>query len=200
LNLILKLYEPSSGDIFIDGHNIREIKSGFLKAQIGAALQEPFLLNDTVENNIRYGRKNIEREEIDKISGICRINEFIRGLPKGYQTIVGENACKISEGQKQKIAIARALAKNPKILILDEAFSSMDSESEEKIIRNIRENFKNITLIAVSHRLSTVLRADLVYFLNGSCRLRIGKGSRLLKEDEGFFALFAGQSEGNNSK
>ncbi|MBL7131044.1 MAG: ABC transporter ATP-binding protein [Candidatus Omnitrophica bacterium] len=193
LNLILRLYEPSSGDILIDGQRIKELSFSSLKGQIGMALQEPFLLNDTVRRNIAYAVDGVDDKEIIEAARICGVDEFVRHLSKGYQTIIGENACKLSEGQKQKIAIARALVKKPKILILDEAFSSMDSASEEGIIRNIKENFKHITLIVVSHRLSTVLNADLVYFLNRPDRLIIGKAEELLRKDEEFSVLFAGQ-------
>ena len=193
LNLILRLFDPWEGEILIDGYRIKDLKFSSLRGQIGVALQEPFLLNDTIRRNITYGVDKVDNEKIVEVARICGVDDFVDKLPKGYDTIIGENACKISEGQKQKIAIARALIKKPKILILDEAFASMDSASEEMIIKNIRKNFKEITLIVVSHRLSTVMSADLVYFLNRPDELIIGRCEELLKEAEEFSTLFANQ-------
>ena len=194
LNLLLRLYDPWSGDITIDRYRIKELSLNCLKGQVGMALQEPFLLNDTVKMNIAYGVDSVDEQEIIETARICGVDSFVDRLPDKYQTIAGENACKMSEGQKQKIAIARALIKKPNILILDEAFSSMDSASEEIIIKNIRQAEKKTTLIVVSHRLSTVLKADLVYFLNRFGGLTIGRGKELLEKDAAFSALFSGQN------
>jgi len=195
LNLLLRLYDPWEGRIFINGYDIKDLKIGSLRKQIGIVLQEPFLWNDSIENNIRYGKEDATREEIITVSQLTLVDDFVKDLPDGYKTVIGEGACKLSEGQKQKIAIARALVKNPKILMLDEASSSMDSASEEKILRNIKKTQKDATLIVVSHRLSTVLSADTVYFLNSFNSLIIGKPEDLLKTNKEFSNLFAGQNE-----
>jgi ABC-type multidrug transport system fused ATPase/permease subunit len=200
LNLILRLYDPWSGDIIIDGYRIKDLTFNSLKGQIGMALQEPFLLNDTVEANIGYGRGGADEKEITEAAKISGADDFIINLPDRYRTLIGENACKLSEGQKQKIAIARALVKRPKILIFDEAFSSMDSSSEEMIMKNIKKTQRDVTLIVISHRLSAVLNADLAYFLNRSNGLCIGRGEELLQKNEEFSALFVGQSEINLGK
>jgi len=196
LNLILRLYDPWAGDIIIDGDNIKNLKFNSLRGQIGIALQEPFLWNDTIENNIRYSKPNATEKEIIEISRICKVDDFVKNLPNRYQTIIGENACKISEGQKQKIAVARALIKRPRILILDEAFSSIDSQSEERIIANVKETQNSLTTIVVSHRLSTVMSADLVYFLNRPDEMIIGTGEELIQSSREFHDLFAGQIGG----
>jgi len=164
LNLVLRLYDPWNGSVIIDGHKIKEMSLCSLKGQIGVALQEPFLLNDTIENNIRYAKKDVSKEELMWVSRLCGVDEFAQRMAKEYETIIGENACKISE--EQKIALARALIKKPKILIIDEAFSSIDCLSEEQIARNIKENFKDTTMIVISHRSSTMDMADSVYFFN----------------------------------
>jgi len=195
LNLLVRLYDIWEGEILIDGYNIKELKLNSLKEQIGFCLQEPFLWNDTVENNIRYGKENADFKEIIAVSEIALVDEFVSQLPDGYNTVIGENACKISEGQKQKIAIARALIKKPKILILDEAMSSMDSASEEKIISNIKDNYKALTLIVVSHRLSTVMRADLVYYFVSASKMIIDKVENLLEDNKEFNQLFTGQDK-----
>ncbi|MDP2924700.1 MAG: ABC transporter ATP-binding protein [Candidatus Omnitrophota bacterium] len=166
INLILRLYRPLSGEIFIDGNDINGIKAESLYSQIGCVLQEPYLWNDTIANNISYGKKDSCLNDIEEAAKIACADNFIQALPNGYDTVIGENACKISEGQKQRIAIARALIKKPKILILDEALSSVDMELENNIIENIKSFLKNTTLIVISHRISTVKRADIVYFIS----------------------------------
>jgi ATP-binding cassette subfamily B protein len=191
LNLLLRLYDPWSGDITIDRYRIKELSFNSLKGQIGMALQEPFLLNDTVKMNIAYGIEGVDEEEIIETARICGVDSFVARLPDKYQTIIGENACKMSEGQKQKIAIARALIKRPKILILDEAFSSMDSASEEIIIKNIRQAQKGATLIVVSHRLSTILKADLVYFFNQKGDMIIDTPQNLMAKNAELVNLFS---------
>jgi len=194
LNLMLKLYRPCSGDIFIDEYKIENINADSLHSQIGIALQEAFLWNDTIRNNIKYGNPKATEQDIIDAVRICRVDEFVKYFPSQYKTVIGEGACKISEGQKQKIAIARALIKKPRILLLDEAFSSMDSKSEDEILQNIKNAYKDILLIVVSHRLSTVLSSDLVYLLPGSNNsMIIGQPKELIKTNHVFSSLFASQ-------
>ncbi len=193
LNLLERLYDPWEGEILIDGYNIKDLKFSSLRKQIGFVLQEPFLWNDSIENNIMYGKEDASREEMFRVSGIAGVEEVVRTLNNGYATIIGENACKLSEGQKQKIAIARALIKTPKILILDEAMSSMDSASEERIISNIKKNQSDLTLITVSHRLSTVMSANLVYYFFRPNEMIVDKVQNLFECNRDFTRLFIGQ-------
>ena len=193
LNLIVRLYDPWRGEILIDGVSIRDITMEGLKEQIGMALQEPFLFNDTVMNNIAYGKKNAGKAEIYEAARCSLTDDFIKNLPDGYETVIGENACKISEGQKQRIAIARAIIKRPRILILDEAMSSVDLASEEKILLNIKQHLGEMSLITVSHRMSTVMGADLVYFLKRPDQVIVGHCEKLLQGDREFYDLFKGQ-------
>lgn len=193
LSLILRLYEPTDGSILIDGMDVRDIKSESLIAQIGIALQEPFLLNDTVKNNILYAKENASQDEVMEAAHIAEAEDFICGLPEKYNTQIGENACKISEGQKQRIAIGRAVIKKPKILILDEAMSSLDSQTEDKIIDNLKEKFKDSALIIVSHRLSSAKNMDLVYFLESNHHIEAGTHQRLLERNPKYKELFASQ-------
>lgn len=195
ISLILRLYEPQEGSILIDGLDIRGIKSESLKEQIGVALQEPFLLNDNIRNNILYAKENAIDAEVMEAAHIAEAHNFISGFPEKYDTQIGENACKISEGQKQRIAIARALIKRPKILILDEGLSSLDSQTEDKIIENLRQEFKDSTFIVVSHRLSTVQNMDLVYFLECPSSIEIGTHEKLIERNPGYKKLFASQIE-----
>ena len=194
-NLILRLYNPSDGQILIDACEVSNVEAKSFFAQIAAVLQEPYLWNDTVENNIRYGKEDSDIKEIKDAARVACIDDFINGLPRQYNTIIGENACKISEGQKQRIAIARAVIKGPKILILDEALSSVDAQIEGKIIDNIRAFLPQSTLVVISHRLSTIKKMDLVYFLIGAKKIEVGTSEALLNMDIGYRNYLAHQLE-----
>lgn len=195
LSLILRLYEQEKGAIFIDGIDIRKIKLDSLKSHIGIALQEPFLWNDTIANNILYDREEATFEEAIKAAKLAEAHDFIMNFPDKYDSLIGEMACKISEGQKQRIAIARALIKKPKILILDEAMSSIDPKTEDKIIENILSEFMDSTIIIVSHRLSAARKMGLVYFLESPDRLDIGAHEELMVRNFHYAGLFMHQIE-----
>jgi len=173
INLLLGLYDVQKGSITIDGHDIKDIEPGALKSQIGFAPQEPLLWNDTVMNNIRYGSEEASDEEVYWAARVAEADRFIRALPQKYQTVIGENACKLSEGQKQRISIARALLKRPKILIFDEAMGSLDTEGEDAILTNIERALQDTTLIVVTHRHSSLKRMDAVYDLESPDRISI---------------------------
>ncbi|OGW83549.1 MAG: hypothetical protein A2987_04060 [Omnitrophica bacterium RIFCSPLOWO2_01_FULL_45_10] len=193
LSLIVRLYRPLYGEILIDGHNVNDVKSNSFYGQIGFVPQESYLWNDTLEHNIKFGKEDAAFYEVKNAAQIARIDNFIDSLPGGYNTIIGENACKISEGQKQRIAIARAVIKRPKILILDEAMSSLDSETEDKIIDNIKRGLADSTVIIVSHRLSAIEKMDRVYFLEGPSSVTIGTHAELIERSRGYRDLFASQ-------
>ena len=189
------MYDPWDGEIIIDGCSINKLKFHALRSQIGFVLQEPFLWNDTIDNNIRYAKEDATREEIMRVAQLAIVDKFVKDLPDGYATIVGENACKISEGQKQRIALARALINKTKILVLDEAMSSLDSQTEERIIDNLKYEFKDSTLIVVSHRFSTVQKMDLVYFFESLSNIEIGAHEELIERSPKYRELFASQIE-----
>lgn len=193
INLILGLYEPREGEILIAGHAPAHIAPASLRAQISVALQEPFLWNDTIANNIRYLKEGASDAEIAAVAAIAGVDEFVRTLPQRYDSLVGEAACTLSEGQKQKIAIARALLIKPKILILDEAMSSMDSYSEEKMMKEIRRLAIPLVIV-ISHRLSTVMACDRAYFLKSNTTMIADKPPVLLAADESFRKIFASQA------
>ena len=138
------------------------------------ALQNSYLWDDTIENNIKFGKSNATDEEVVEAAKVACIDEFIDKLPDGYKTFIGENACKISEGQRQRISIARAVIKKPAILILDEGLSSVDAGTEDKIINNIKKFLKESTVIIISHRLSTMKKVDLIYFLMNPEKIYVG--------------------------
>lgn len=195
INLIVKLYHVSEGHILIDGQDIDLIRNKSLREQIGVALQKPILWNDSIENNIIYGCSKASEEEILRASRITCADGFIKDLPQGYKTIVGEEAVRLSEGQKQRIAIARAIIKNPKILIIDEGMSSLDSQTEDEIINNIKRELKNTTLIIVSHRLSTIKKMDVVCLLEKTDKINIATHEQLVKQNPAYKELFASQIE-----
>jgi len=192
VNLVLGLYEPWSGNIFINGHSVEVMDSSLLQKQVGVALQESYLWNDTIENNIKYAKTNATQEEIHSVAKVTGVDDIVRSLPLGYATIIGENACKLSEGQKQKIALARALLKKPKILILDEAMASMDSLSEERIVREIKQLPISLVII-VSHRLSSVMACERVYFFESPTTVITAQPEDLLTTNKTFSNLFATQ-------
>lgn len=195
LSLILRLYDPLEGRVLIDSLDIKDIKIKSLKEQIGMALQSSFFWNDTIKNNILYAKEAASMDEVIEAAHIAEVSRFITRFPGGYDTVVGEDACNISEGQKQRIAIARAVIRRPKILILDEAMSSLDSETEDKIIDNIKREFKDSTVIIVSHRLSTVQKMDLIYFLENPSNMVVGAHKEILKINKKYRDLFASQIE-----
>lgn len=165
-NLVPRFYDPTSGRILIDGRDLREFRLNSLRDKIGIVAQETFLFNDTIANNIGYGSPNADRARIEAAARNALADEFILQLPEGYDTIIGERGLKLSGGQRQRISIARALLKNAPILILDEATSHLDSESEILVQRALANLMANRTVIVIAHRLSTIRRADKIIVLD----------------------------------
>jgi len=167
VNLIPRFYDPLRGRVLIDGADIRDVTLDSLRSQIGIVLQDTFLFNDTVRNNIRYGRLDATDEEIEDAARRAYADEFIQELPEKYETLIGERGVKLSGGQKQRLAIARALLADPRILILDEATSLVDTEAEQLIQRALEELRHNRTTFVIAHRLSTVRDADKIIVIAG---------------------------------
>ncbi|MFQ6083723.1 MAG: ABC transporter ATP-binding protein [Candidatus Aminicenantia bacterium] len=174
VNLIPRFYDPQQGNIFIDGINIKEVRIQDLRKAIGIVPQETFLFSGTIKENIKYGRLNASDEEIIEAAKLANADEFIRKLPQGYDTEIGERGMKLSGGQRQRIAIARVILKDPKILILDEATSELDAESEKLIQDALRKLCKNRTTFIIAHRFSTIINVDKIIVLDNG-RI-IGKG------------------------
>lgn len=181
-NLIPRLYEISEGSIKIDEIDIKDVKLHSLRSQIGIVMQEPYLFNDTIEANLRYGREDATDEEIIEACKSAYIHDFIMSLPEKYKTIVGNRGVKLSGGEKQRISIARVILKNPRILILDEATSSLDSVSEMYIQKALVPLLKGRTSIVIAHRLSTVLSADNILVFEDGRVVQSGKHEDLLVE------------------
>ena len=156
---------PTSGQVLVDGRDLEELKLADYRAQLGVVLQENFLFDGTVAENIRFARPDATRAEIEEVAKIAHADEFVRAFPEGYDTIVGERGIKLSGGQRQRIAIARAILADPRILILDEATSSLDSESEALIQEGLRRLREGRTSFVIAHRLSTIRSADQILVL-----------------------------------
>ena len=173
-NLIPRFFDVTKGRILIDGHDIRDVTASSLRAQIGMVTQETILFNDTVFNNIGYGRAPQHAEEVEKAARVALAHDFIMELPLGYQTMIGERGQRLSGGQRQRIAIARALLKNPPLLILDEATSELDTESELLVQRALANLMTGRTVLVIAHRLSTVRRADRIVVLDRGTISEVG--------------------------
>ncbi|PYJ04957.1 MAG: ABC transporter ATP-binding protein [Verrucomicrobia bacterium] len=186
LSLILRLYDPTTGAVKIDCRDLRSVTQKSLREQIGLVTQETFLFHDTVFNNILFGRLDATPEEIHEAARAAYAHDFITAQPKGYQTVIGDKGCLLSGGQQQRLAIARAILKNAPILLLDEATSSLDSESEKQIQKALVELAAGRTVIAIAHRLSTVLSADQIIVMDCGRVKEIGTHAELL-EKSGYY-------------
>jgi len=164
-NLLPRFYDVAGGAVRIDGHDVRELSLAGVRSLIGIVAQDTFLFNDTVGNNIAYGRGGVSPAEIQRAAESALAHEFILRLPAGYDTVIGDRGLKLSGGQRQRIAIARALLKNAPILILDEATSHLDTESEILVQRALANLMEHRTVIVIAHRLSTIRRADKIVVL-----------------------------------
>jgi ATP-binding cassette subfamily B protein len=178
--LIPRLYDPTIGRILIDGYDLRDVTLSSLTAQIGMVTQETYLFNDTVRANLLYGKLNATQAEIEDAARAANIHDFIMGLPLQYQTVVGERGYRLSGGEKQRLALGRVILKNPRILVLDEATSSLDSQSEALIQEALSRVMVGRTNIVIAHRLSTILAADLILVLDYGRIVERGTHSELL--------------------
>jgi ATP-binding cassette, subfamily B, bacterial MsbA len=179
-NLIPRFYDAASGAVKLDGKDVRDLQIGSLREKIGIVAQDTFLFNDTVANNIRYGRPKARDEEVREAARNALAHEFIERLPQGYETIIGERGAKLSGGQRQRLAIARALLKNAPILILDEATSHLDSESEALVQRALQNLMSHRTVVVIAHRLSTIRRADKIVVLDRGRVVETGSHEQLV--------------------
>ena len=184
LNLIPRIYDSTSGDIFIDGQSIKKVNLDSLRKEISIVDQNTTLFDDTVYNNIKYAKPDTSEEEIYKAAELSMCLDFINNLEKKFETIIGENGVKLSGGEKQRLSIARAFLKNSKIILLDEATSSLDSETEDKIQKALNILTSNKTTVVIAHRLSTILNSDKIYVMDKGAVVDSGKHEELLKDSE----------------
>jgi len=193
INLIPRFYDPKEGGIKIDKQKINEVSLVSLRKNISLVSQDIMLFDDTVRANIAYAKLDASEEEIKKACEFAAASDFINDLPKSYGTLIGENGIRLSGGQKQRISIARAVLKNAPIILLDEATSSLDSESEEKVQNAIINLTKNKTTLVIAHRLSTIIRADKIFVLNQGKIADFGTHNELLKNSMIYKNLYSKQ-------
>jgi ATP-binding cassette subfamily B protein len=187
VNLLMRFYEVNGGAILVDGVNITDLKRGDLRRTFGMVLQDTWLFNGTIRDNIAYGREGASEAEIVRATRTANADHFIRTLPEGYSTVLNEEASNISQGQKQLLTIARAFLADPEILILDEATSSVDTRTEQQIQKAMSELMKGRTSFVIAHRLSTIRDADLILVMNHGTIVEKGTHHQLL-EANGFYA------------
>jgi subfamily B ATP-binding cassette protein MsbA len=190
LDLIPRFYDVTGGGIYIDGHDIRDVTLESLRGQIGMVSQYIILFNDTIANNISYGNRKKSSDEIINAARVANAHEFIMLQSKGYETVVGDRGVLLSGGQRQRIAIARAILSDPAILILDEAASALDAESENLVQEAIEDIKGNMTILVVAHRLSTVLKANRIYVLEEGRFVESGSFSELMAANGRFKQLY----------
>jgi ATP-binding cassette subfamily B protein len=193
INLIPRFYDVSGGVVRIDGHDVREVTLDSLRSQIGIVLQDTFLFSDTVMNNIRYGNLNATDEQVIEAAKLVAADTFIERLPDGYQTVLGERGSGLSQGQRQLIAIARVALMNPRILILDEATSSVDTRTERLIQRAFEQILQGRTSFVIAHRLSTIRNATQVLMLRDGQIIERGTHNELLAQRGAYYDLYMSQ-------
>ena len=185
--LLFRFYDVSAGRVTVDGQDVREIAQESLRQAIGIVPQDTVLFNETIRYNIRYGRPGASDEEIEQAARLAQIHDFIESLPDGYDTMVGERGLKLSGGEKQRVAIARTILKEPRILVFDEATSALDSATEQEIQASIREVSRDRTTLVVAHRLSTIIDADEILVMADGGIAERGRHGELLAQ-EGIYA------------
>jgi ABC-type multidrug transport system fused ATPase/permease subunit len=190
INLIPRFYDVTAGRVLVDGHDVRDVTLDSLRAQIGMVMQETFLFNMTIAENIRYGRPEATDAEVEAAARAAHAHEFIMRLPQGYATLAGERGVRLSGGQRQRIAIARALLVDPRILILDEATSSVDTRTDALIQASLDQLMQGRTTIVIAHRLATVQRADLILVLEEGRIVARGTHRDLLRSSPTYAQLY----------
>jgi ABC-type multidrug transport system fused ATPase/permease subunit len=193
IGLVAAFHRPTSGQILVDGMDLKDVRLGDYRSHLGVVFQENFLFDGTVLENIAYAQPHASEEEVLRAARIARCDDFAQRLPQGYDTIVGERGVKLSGGERQRVAIARAILADPRILILDEATSSLDSESEALIQEGLAELMKGRTTFVIAHRLSTIRRADTIMVLEGGQIIERGRHKELLALGGRYHALYTRQ-------
>lgn len=193
VNLIPRFYEPTSGRVLIDGVDIQSYSLRSLRSQMGMVSQDVVLFDDSIRNNIAFGRENATDEDIIQAARLAYAHEFVERLPQGYQTVVGEKGVKLSGGERQRLAIARAILRDPPLLILDEATSALDTESERVVQLALANLMKNRTTVVIAHRLSTIQRADRIMVLARGSIVEVGTHDELLRRGGQYQRLHAMQ-------
>jgi subfamily B ATP-binding cassette protein MsbA len=193
INLLPRFYDPQNGSIKIDSQDISKIKLSSLRKNISLVSQDVILFDDTIINNIKFAKEDASIEEIKKACKFAAAEEFIEKLPNNYNTMIGENGVRLSGGQKQRLSIARAILKESPIILLDEATSSLDADSEEIVQHAIKNLTRNKTTLVIAHRLSTIHDADKIFVLNKGKIVDSGNHDYLIKECKEYKSLYEKQ-------
>ena len=193
LSLILRFYKPNAGEIYFDGSAAPDYELGSLRQRIGYVAQSTLLLSGSIMENLRYGNPDASEEEVSMAAKVAGIHDFIASLPEGYETEIGEEGVKLSEGQKQRLALARAMVKEPDILVLDEPTSALDSQTEKTIFLSLPSVIENKTLFVVAHRLSTIMHADRIFLLDQNRLIAIGTHESLLQSNDYYRSIVSHQ-------
>lgn len=198
LNLVLRFFDVSGGQIQIDGQDIRSVDLNSLRRATALVTQDPFLFDDTIANNISYGKQDFSQADIEQAAKQAAAHEFIVDMPEGYQTRVGESGLRLSGGQKQRIAIARAMLKDAPILLLDEATSALDTASEQKVQTALTQLMKGRTSLVIAHRLSTIMHADEIFVMREGQVVEHGTHTQLLDKRGVYADLYERQFDNGN--
>jgi ATP-binding cassette subfamily B protein len=196
VNLIPRLYDVTEGAILVDDIDVRNYKLDDLRKGIGMVLQQNTLFTGTIRENLLWGNENATQEELENVCKDAQAHDFIMSFPQGYDTFLGQGGVNISGGQKQRLYIARAMLKRPKILILDDSTSAVDSATEEKIRKSFYSNFKDTTVLIIAQRLSSVSKADKILVLDDGKVMGLGSHVDLMKSNKIYQEINASQQEG----
>jgi ATP-binding cassette subfamily B protein len=196
---MFRFYDVTGGRILIDGTDIRDFTQASLRAAIGIVPQDTVLFNDSIRYNIAYGATAASQADIDAAVKAAQLDSFIASLPSGYDSPVGERGLKLSGGEKQRVAIARTLLKNPPILVLDEATSALDSRNEQAIQQALRQAMRGRTTLVIAHRLSTIVDADQILVMDAGQIAESGTHEQLLLRDGIYARMWAAQAQGGDS-
>jgi ABC-type multidrug transport system fused ATPase/permease subunit len=194
-NLLCRFYDPIQGRVTVDGHDLRAIKLASLRAQVAVVLQDTFLFNTTIRENLLYGKPGATEAELSAATQTACAHDFVMALPMGYDTEIGERGVKLSGGQKQRLALARAILADPRILILDEATSSVDAEAEYLIQTALESVLKGRTALIIAHRLSTIRSADKIIALDNGQIMEAGDHHQLMRRGGLYSQLYRRQLE-----
>lgn len=197
ISLLARMYEPDSGEIRANGRSIHQMKIDEWRSRIAVVRQSPYIFNDSLYYNLTIGNREVSRSELQKVTRIARIDEFLDELPNGYDTQLGDNGVRLSGGQRQRVALARALLKDADVLILDEATSNLDSNIEKQVQGSIENMDRNYAMISIAHRLSTVQNADRIYTVSDGKIIETGRHDDLIENEGQYADLYATQSRGS---
>jgi ABC-type multidrug transport system fused ATPase/permease subunit len=199
INLLLRFYDPTWGVIRLDGIPLRDLDTADLRGQIGVVPQESVVFAGTVTDNIRYGAPDADITRVESAARLAQVHDFVMALPDGYQTRIGEGGAKLSQGEKQRLVIARAFCKDPALVVLDEATSSLDMEGESLIQEALARLLQGRTAFVIAHRLSTVVDADVIVVMDSGLVVQVGTHHELMADQDGLYRRLCSRQFGESA-